>query len=89
MSNYIPRRDYRFEYLTEVMDFVEERQCHDCAFKSDRDDYPMCFEVEGELFAENGPVEALDDLGDEGVVCTRYKNEVLAEIEHPDQGRLI
>ena len=86
---YSPKRDYRFEYLTDVMSFVEERQCHDCAFKSDRPDYPMCFEVEGELFAENGPVGALDDQGNDGVVCTRYRNEVLAEQEHSDQGRLL
>jgi hypothetical protein len=70
------------------MVFVEENQCEDCAFKSDRPDYPMCFEVEGELFAENGPVQSLDDLGAEGVVCVRYKNDVLAEQEHPDQLKL-
>lgn len=71
---YVPGRDYRFEYLDDVMLFVEEYQCGTCAFKSDRPDYPMCFEVEAELFAENGPVQALDDLGEHGVECVRYRN---------------
>lgn len=85
--SYRARRDYRFEYVWDVMEFIEENQCGTCAFKSDRPDYPMCFEIEGELISEE-PVPALDDRGDEGVVCTRYRNDVLAEQAHPDQGRL-
>lgn len=87
MIPYIPKRDYRFEYLWDVMSFIEENKCHDCAFKSDRPDYPMCFEIEAEIIDEK-PVAALDDQGDDGVVCTRYRNEVLVEQEHPDQLRL-
>ena len=83
---FFPRRDYRFEYLTDVMSFIE-RQCATCAFKSDRPDYPMCFEIEAELFEEK-PVEAFDDHGDDGIVCTKYREETLAEQEHPDQHRL-
>lgn len=84
---YIPRRDSRFEYIWDVMTFVEEQQCNSCAFKSDREDDPMCFEIEAELIAEE-PVEALDDRGSDGVVCMKYVDEVLAEEEHPNQGRL-
>lgn len=89
---YTPGRDYRFEYVTDVVTFVETYQCHDCAFKSDRPDYPMCFEVEGQLLVQDSdfaPVEELDDRGSDGVVCVRYRQDVLAEQEHPDQGRLI
>lgn len=72
--NYQPSRDHRFEYLWEVMSFIEERQCNTCRFKSDREDYSMCFEIEADLLDE-GPVEALDDRGDDGVVCTKYATE--------------
>lgn len=85
---YKATRDHRFEYVWDVMQFIEERQCETCAFKSDRDDYPMCFEIEAELISEE-PVASLDDRGDDGVVCTRYRNDVLAEEAHPDQGRLL
>lgn len=74
VMKYTPGRDYRFEYLWDVMSFVENYQCNTCAFKSDRPDYPMCFEVEADLIAENGPVEALDDLGEHGVECVRYRS---------------
>lgn len=86
---YRPRRDHRFEYLTDVMSFVERNQCNGCGFKSDRPDYPMCFEVEGELFAENGPVAALDDRGNDGVVCVLFRDQELVAQEHPDQRRLL
>lgn len=84
---YTPRRDQRFHYIWDVMKFVEERQCMSCAFKSDRPDYPMCGEIELELIEEK-PVEALDDLGDDGVVCTKYREATLTEQEHPSQHRL-
>ena len=85
---YTAKRDNRFEYVWDVMSFIEANQCWSCAFKSDRDGYPMCGEIELPLMEEK-PVEALDDAGDDGVVCTKYRDEVLAEQEHPDQGRLL
>lgn len=87
MSPYVPRRDYRFEYLWEAMSFIEERQCNSCAFKSDRPEYPMCFEIESRFIAEE-PVVEVEDLDDEGLVCKVYRNDILAEQAHPDQKRL-
>ena len=84
---YIPRRDSRFEYIWELLSHVEERQCNDCFFKSDREGYPMCGEVEAQVI-EEGPVVELDDRGEHGVVCTKYRDVVLAEQEHIDQYRL-
>jgi len=89
--SYTPKRDHRFEYVTDVISFVEERQCNDCVFKSDPEDYPMCFEVEGQLLVQDSefaPVAELDDRGEHGVVCVKYVDEVLAEEAHPNQGRL-
>lgn len=84
---YKPRRDSRFEYMWDLMAWVEERQCKTCALKSDREDFPMCFEVEAEILEEK-EVEALDDHGEYGVVCSRYANEDDAARDHSDQGRL-
>ena len=73
-EKYIPRRDYRFEYIWDAIKFVEEYQCVTCRFRKDADsEFPMCFEVEAAIMAEDGPVEALDDLGDSGVVCVKYR----------------
>ena len=83
---YIPRRDSRFEYIWEAMTFVEDRQCSTCAFKSDRDEYPICFEIEAVLIDEQ-PVVEWEDRGDLGLVCHKYRNEELAEQEHPAQAR--
>ena len=78
------------------MNFIEEMQCKSCAFSKIVQDpenephssaYPMCFEIESELIA-GGPVAALDDMGNDGVVCTKYKDALLAEQEHSDQSRL-
>lgn len=93
---YTPHRDGRFHYLWDLMQFIEREQCRSCMFsklndpdedKDHAEEYPMCYEIEGAIITEE-PVEALDDRGTDGVVCTRYKNRVLAEEEHPDQGRL-
>ena len=86
---YTPGRDHRFEYLWDVMSFVEENQCKGCGFKSDRPEYPMCFEVEAALIAEDGPVQALDDIGDNGVVCTLFRDQELVAQEAPEQLRLV
>jgi hypothetical protein len=77
---YIPRRDYRFEYLTEAASFIEERQCETCAFKSDRPEYPMCFEIEAVLWDEK-PIVEWDDLGDQGLHCTKYRWQQLVDDE--------
>lgn len=71
---YKPRRDYRFEYLWDAIKFIEERQCNNCVFKSDRPEYPMCFEIEAQLIEEK-PVDEIDDLGDDGIVCRLFINE--------------
>jgi hypothetical protein len=85
---YKPHRDSRFEYVWEVMEFIETRQCVTCAYKAGLEETPMCGPIENELIMEK-PVADLDDVGDDGVVCRRYRDEVLVEQEHPDQGRLI
>ena len=91
---YEPHRDERFEYLWDLMHFIEENQCRTCAFSkliteksSHAEEYPMCYEIEGELIQEI-PVAALDDCGDEGVVCTLYRNAAVESESHPDQSRL-
>jgi hypothetical protein len=84
---YKAHRDYRFEYAHDVVHFIEEEQCFDCVFKnSDKDDM-MCDEIAIGLILEE-PLADLDDRGNDGVVCTKYRNDVLAEREHPDQHRL-
>lgn len=71
---YVPKRDYRFEYIYDAINFVEEYQCKTCRFrKEDNDEDPMCYEVEAAVIAEDGPVEALDDIGEHGVVCVKYR----------------
>lgn len=77
---YEPYRDYRFEYIWDVINFIEENQCRNCVFSklvtdpgSHANEYPMCWAIEAEIMAENGPVAALDDHGDDGVVCRDYR----------------
>lgn len=84
---YEPKRDHRFEYIWDLMGFIEDNQCGTCAFKSDRPDYPMCGEIEAAVIEEN-EVPDLDDLGDDGLVCRRYREETLEEESHPDQSTL-
>lgn len=93
---YTPGRDARFEYLWDAINFIEENQCRTCAFSKLNDpdenrehaeEYPMCYEIEAAMLTEQ-PVEAIDDCGDDGVVCTKYRDVTLAEQEHIDQGRL-
>lgn len=80
-----------FMYVADLINYVEEMQCTHCAFSKLVDEpdneFPMCYPIEGQILLES-PVEALDKTPDGGVVCTAYKNVVLAELEHPDQGRL-
>lgn len=87
---YTPHRDNRFQYMWELMSYLERRQCHSCAFKHEHGEssngqpYTMCGKVES-LIIQEMPVADLDDRGEHGVVCTKYMDEVLAEESHPDQ----
>lgn len=83
---YKPRRDHRFEYVADVLHFIEINQCRGCAFSGSN--FPMCDEIAIGLMLEH-TIPDLDDLGDDGVVCRRYRDAELAEQEHPDQGRLL
>lgn len=87
---YTPRRDYRFEYVTEAMTFVEEFQCFDCAFRGDQDEYPMmgCHFGADQIMFEEEDIEFFDDLGEHGIRCTKWRDQELAEQEHSNQGRL-
>lgn len=95
---YTPHRDSRFEYVWDVMQFIEENQCrNNCAFsklndhdedKSHAEEYPMCYEIEGAIILEE-PVAALDDHGDDGVVCTKFRDNNLVQEAAPEQGRLV
>jgi hypothetical protein len=69
---YTPTRDYRFEYASQAIAFIELRQCHTCLFKENSTDYPMCYEIAGSIVMEQ-PVEDIDDRGNEGIVCTKYE----------------
>lgn len=83
MTPYTPGRDYRFEYVTDVMQFIERHQCHDCVFK-ESGEYPMCNEVSGQLLVQDSdfaPVEELDDRGPDGVVCVKYRHQELTDVE--------
>lgn len=93
---YTPHRDERFEYLWDLMHFIENNQCRTCAFSKIVTDhnahayeYPMCWGIEAQIMAESGAVAALDDHGDDGVVCKDYRDAEEASKAHPDQGRLL
>lgn len=96
MKPYKAHRDERFEYLWDAMHFIEENQCRTCAYSklvtdpgAHAEDYPMCWNIEAQIIAEDGLVSALEDAGNDGIVCTEYRNAELAAQEHPDQGRLL
>lgn len=76
---YTPGRDGRFHYLWDLISFIEDNQCEVCYFRKREDEdgnhakeYPMCYEIEGQLILEE-PVEELEDAGPKGVVCTKFK----------------
>jgi hypothetical protein len=69
---YRAHRDYRFEYVTDAIDYLEERQCSACVFREEGE-YPMCLEISGNLIIEE-PVEEISDLGRDGLFCTKYRN---------------
>ena len=87
---YKPHRDERYEYLSDLMEFIESNQCHQCLFSKTVSDpsaaaleFPMCEEVEGELLSE-ASLDFLDDRGNDGVVCMKYVGYEAS----PEQGRL-
>jgi len=75
---YKPVRDYRFEYAEDAINFIEKHQCGNCIFRrTDQDaidyDYLMCAEISISISLEE-PVEEIDDLGSNGLSCTKYRN---------------
>lgn len=77
---YTPGRKDGYEYLWDLISDIEKKQCVTCRFRKNPDDdgqhateYPVCYEVEAEIIAENGPVGALDLTPEHGVVCTKYR----------------
>ena len=71
---YQPKRDYRFEYMHEALNHVEDNQCRECVFrKPDPNAYgPMCVEIEAQFIMEE-PIIEIDDLGDSGLHCTKFR----------------
>lgn len=69
---YTAHRDYRFEYAVDVIEFIEERQCVTCKFQFDDPSIPMCWEISSDILVQE-PVEELDDLGNDGIVCRKYE----------------
>lgn len=85
---YKPHRDHRFEYLWDMMSFIEDNQCRTCVFRrTDDEDYPMCFEISG-LLIEEEPVEQIDDIGELGLSCTKYRNGEPTPQQVDGQGEL-
>lgn len=71
---YNPHRDYRFEYVHEALDFIEENFCRKgCAHATDGE-YPSIgcpFEVDNLLIMER--VEVIRDAGNDGLICTGFE----------------
>lgn len=94
---YTPSRDSRFEYIEDLITFIEENQCRFCYFRkhpNQGDDpdhaesYPMCYAQEGAVYMEE-PMDTLDDKGDDGVVCNLFKLGEPPLPVDPDQLSLI
>jgi len=83
---YKPRRDYRFEYVTDVISHIEEQQCSSCVFREEGE-YPMCLPISGQLILEE-PVEEINDLDSAGLVCTKYRNGEPTPEQVEGQGEL-
>lgn len=70
---YKAHRDNRFEYAHDVVFFIERHQCRTCVFRNTDDpEYPMCYEIGGSIVAEM-PVKELEDQGNNGIYCTKFK----------------
>lgn len=93
---YTPRRDERFGDLWQLLHFIEDNQCEACRFRKSpydfdaqfAEEYPMCPEIEAELISEH-EVKDLDDKGQDGVVCTRFKLGDPPSPEDPHQLTLL
>lgn len=68
---YKPRRDYRFEYVTDAINFIEEQQCGTCVFREEGE-FPMCLEISGQIILEK-PVPEIEDMDGQGIWCQKYK----------------
>jgi hypothetical protein len=67
---YIPKRDYRFEYLDEVCAHIEETSCSlGCVHAEPDHEYlSVTCPIMAKIWDEE-PMEEFDDRGDEGVFC--------------------
>lgn len=81
---YIPRRDYRFEYMTEAMTNIEENSCSlGCVHAEMDNEYlSITCPVMNKIWDEK-PIEEFEDAGDEGLFC-----KVRVPLETIGQGRL-
>jgi len=83
---YTAHRNHRFQYAHEVIEFIEAGQCFDCVFRNDDPEMPMFHEIAGSIVTEM-PVEELEDVGNDGIVCTKYRqgdstpSQVLGQLE--------
>lgn len=69
---YKPQRDYRFYYVDEAIRHIEDLQCVACVFR-ESGEFPMCLPISGQIITEQ-PVKEINDLGSDGLVCTKYRN---------------
>lgn len=58
--------------------YLEETQCKTCKLRKtlvDPDEeFPMCYKIEGGFLLEE-PIAEIEDVGDEGLVCTLRESE--------------
>ncbi len=66
---YTPHRTMRFEYATELIEYIEQRQCRRCDHGTGPDEYPMC-ELAG-VALDCDPIEVWDEVAPDVVVCRR------------------
>lgn len=72
---FIPRRDYRFEYAEDALEFIEINFCSKgCKFSCGDIDYPSmgCVTMVDELLLEI-PVKTIVDADERGLICTAYE----------------
>ena len=72
---FIPRRDYRFEYATDAIEFIEANFCSKgCKFATGDIDYPSidCHtDIDRILLLEQVPT--IVDADERGLICTAYE----------------
>lgn len=69
---YNPHRSLAYEYAFDAIEDVESNQCVSCKFADTMPDSIMCWEAQGNIMFEK-PVEFMDELANERVVCRRYE----------------